>query len=196
MLMAVDLIANTFPLMNGKRAGGSRKAEYKLRKHRLEKLDSTISELPQCFEEWLNSLNGFSAMGIKLATLLEMVLEETPLLSVVLRYKEACEHLGTKCQQQEIRLQPEFKAACKKVGPRVSGLRNSIDSHAKSVSKYESAQNHYEAVSNADSASKQKLDQAELKFKNALQEFANEDTHLAKATAELDRLRVEVRTTL
>ena len=191
------MLTNALPLINGGHVGSSgqnnKKAEYKLRKHRLEKLDSTISELPLCFDEWLNSLNGYCSAGRKLASLLETVLEETPLLMTVSQYKEACEQLTEKCKRLEIHLQPEFVAACKKVGPCVSQLRNSISTHAKSSSKYESAQSQYENI-NSDSASKAKIDQAETKFKNALQDFVNQDRHLAEATDELDRLRVEVGT--
>ncbi len=193
--MAVEMLTSALPIMNGARMGhGNKKAEYKLRKHRLEKLDSTISELPVCFDEWLNSLNGYCTAGSKLASLLEAVLEETPLLMTVSQYKEACEQLNDKCKRMEIHLQPEFVSACKKVGPCISQLRSTIGTHAKSLSKYESAQSQYENI-NSDSASKAKIDQAETKFKNALQEFANQDKHLAEATSELDRLRVEVQCT-
>ena len=194
-MMAVDILTSALPLINGTRISGSgqtnKKADYKLRKHRLEKLDSTISELPSCFDEWLNSLNGYCSAGSKLASLLETVLEETPLLMTVCQYKEACELLKEKCKTLEVGLQPEFVAACKKVGPCVSQLRSSIASHAKSLNKYESAQTQYENI-NSESASKPKIDQAETKFKNALQDFVNQDKHLAEATDELDRLRVEV----
>ena len=189
------MLTSALPLVNGTRVSGTghqnKKAEYKLRKHRLEKLDSTISELPLCFDEWLNSLNGYCTAGKKLASLLETVLEETPLLMTVSQYKEACEQLTEKCKRLEMQLQPEFAAACKKVGPCVSQLRNSISTHAKSLSKYESAQSQYENIN--ESASKAKIDQAETKFKNALQDFVNHDRHLAEATDELDRLRVKVR---
>lgn len=191
-------ITNALPLINGARHSGgnggqpSKKAEYKLRKHRLEKLDSTISELPPCFDEWLNSLNGYCTTGTKLASLLETVLEDTPLLMTVSQYKEACEQVTEKCKRLEIHLQPEFVAACKKVGPCISQLRSSISTHAKAVTKYESAQSQYENI-NSDSASKVKLDQAETKFKNALQEFVKQDKHLAEASDELDKLRVEVK---
>ena len=91
----------------------------------------------------------------------------------------------------EIHLQPEFVTACKKVGPSISQLRSTMSTHSKSLTKYESAQTQYENI-NSDSASKAKIDQAETKFKNALQDFVNQDRSLVEATSELDRLRVEV----
>ena len=172
--------------------GSSKKAEHKWRKQRLEKLDSTISELPQCFEELLKSLNGYCSAGLRLSSLFGTVFEDTPLLLVAMRFKEASEQLEEKCKRLEIMLQPEFVSACKKIGPCVSHQRSCLDSHAKSLSKYESAQNALDALNSSPSTPKQKLEQAEVKFKDALSNFAKEDTNLAHATDELDKLRVEV----
>lgn len=188
--MAVELLPST---MNGKtREATSLKAEYKLRKHRLEKLDQAIAELPKCFDTTLGSLDSYCTSGRRLASLLEVVLEGSPLLMVALRYKDACEQLSEKCNRQEVLLQQEFVTACKKVGPSVSSLRSCLDAHAKLSLKYESAQNQLETVANTEAKSKAKVDQAELKFQNALKEFSNQDSLLAKTTNDLDNTRLNV----
>ena len=181
---------------NGRKSVGnsssSKKAEHKCRKQRLEKLDNTISELPQCFEDLLKSLNGYCSAGIRLATLLSTVFDGTPLLLVAMRFKEASEKLELKSKSLEILLQPEFVSACKKIGPCVSQQRSCLDSHAKAISRYESAQNALDSANSSPSGSRHKLEQAELKFNDALKEFATEDSNLARASDELDRLRVDV----
>lgn len=195
--MAVDLVASGFPLVNGSRTtdGGSEKnspkAEYKLRRHRFEKMDSSLTELPKCFDEWLVSLNNYCKTGCRLASLLETALDDTPLLMVVLRYKEACEHLLEKYAQQEI-LQQEFESACKKVGPSVSSLRNSLDVYAKLLTRYDSTQSHMEDIRRVDSNVTKKGDHSETKFKTAQQELLNQESQLTKAIDDLNSSRVKV----
>ena len=195
--MAVDLLTSGFPLVNGSRTTdgeseqNSPKAEYKLRRHRFEKMDSSLTELPKCFDEWLVSLNNYCKTGCRLASLLETALDDTPLLMVVLRYKEACQHLIEKYAQQEI-LQQEFETACKKVGPSVSSLRNSLDIYAKLLTRYDSVQNHMEDIRRVDSSITKKGDQSETKLKTALQELLNQETQLTKVTDDLNASRVKV----
>lgn len=197
--MSVEVLPGTFHSHNGRSGplasstSSSLKDEYKLHKYRLEKLDHSITDLPKCFDAWLNSLGTYCKSGAKLASVLEVVLDDTPLLGLILKHKEACEVLSEKCLKQELLLKPEFVAACKKVGPSVGSLRSDFDLHAKLLSKYESAQTQLENISNSDSKSKAKVEQADLKFKNALQEFSNQDSKLVKSINDLDNVRVEVR---
>ena len=170
----------------------SSEAEYKLQKHRLEKLDHSITELPKSFDEWLNSLSNYCKTGAMLASQLELVLEDTPLLIHILKYRETCELMADKCKKQEELLKPEFAAVCKKVGPTVGSLRSNFDLHAKLSSKYESAKTQLENISNSDSKSKAKVEQADMKYKNALQEFTEQDTQLSNAIKQFDTIRVEV----
>ena len=189
----MELFSSAIPLMNGRRIGSGssghtgKKGEHKIRKQKLDKLECSIAELPACFEDLLKSLNGYCHSGVKLANLFDTVFEDTPLLMVAMRYREACEQLNEKCKRLEILFQPELASACKKTSPCVGHLRSCLDAHSKALSRYESAQNSLESISNAENASRQKT-----KFQNSLKEFAQEDTNLARFSDELDRLRVEV----
>ena len=166
--------------------------ETRLQEHKLDKLDSALTDLPNSFDKWLSCLSSYCTAGLEIASLLEVVLDGSPLQSVAIQYKEACECLTEKCSSQEGVLQQEFATACTQIGPLVNYLRTCLSSRSKMAAKYKSTQAQLETVSNSDSRSKAKFDQAELKCENALKDLTEQDELLTNTSIELDSTKDKV----
>ena len=165
---------------------------HKAMRQRLERLESSLNAIPPAMEEAVEGLEAHCTTGIKLASLLETVLQDSPLLLLALRYKEACETLLDKTSRAGLALKGELVAPVKKLGPTVSRLRSHIDSHAKASSRHESCLRQLEGVMLSSSASRSKQEQVEAKFRSSAQEFALEDQQLSLAHTEFSQMRTEV----
>ena len=178
-------------------ASGSRKADagsksHKSMKQQLERLENTLSALPKALCEYMDNFSSFSETGVKLASLLETLFQETPILLVALRFREACETINDKCSKSGLLMKQEIVPPVKKVAPTLSKLRNQVETHAKVVSKHESYLKQLESLRASANPNRQKLEQVEHKFHQSAEDFAKEDSHLAEALNELYRTRVEV----
>ena len=152
-----------------------------------------MSAIPQTLNEYLDAFSAFCASGIKLASLLETLFQETPVLLVALRYREACERLSDKCNKSGLIIKQEVLPPVKKMAPSLSKLRSRLESHAKAVSKHESYSKQLESLQSSHNSNKQqKLDQLENKFHSSAEEFAKEDVQLAEALNDFYKMRVEV----
>jgi hypothetical protein len=188
--MAIEVL-NTRPLFNGA-LPEPKSGDHKLNKHRLEKLDRSLSEIPQYFDLLLNSLRTFCSAGSNLGLLLEAVLEDTPLISVAIKYKESCRLIEEKYTHQEDLLKPAFVSACKRLGTTISGLRNSYDHHAELLAKSESVKAQLKQLEHSDSASAAKLEQADLKYQSLLRDLTTQEVELNNSVHSLDTEREKV----
>ena len=165
---------------------------HKTMRQKLERLENTVSAIPQTLNEYLDSFNAYCVSGIKLASLLQTLFQETPVLLVALRYGEAYEQLHDKSSKSGVVVQQEIVAPIKRISPALSKLRSRLDSHSKALSKHESYLKQLEQLQLSQNPNKQKLEQVENKFHSSAEEFAKEDALLAEALNELHKLRVEV----
>jgi len=162
----------------------------------LERLESTVSALPPTLSEYLDAFNSFCLSGVKLASLLETLFQESPILLVALRFREACELLSDKCNKTGVMLKQDIVGPVKKLAPSLSKLRSRVDTHAKAASKHESYLKQLESLKLSLNPNRQKLEQVEQKFHASAEDFAKEDSKLAEALNELHKMRVEVSTSL
>lgn len=165
---------------------------HKNMRHKLERLETTVSAVPQSLGEYLDAFNSYCISGIKLASLLETLFQETPIWLVSLRFRESCEQMSEKCNKSGVLLRQEIVGPVKKIAPALSKLRSHLDNHAKAASKHESYLKQLEQLKSSGNPNKQKLEQVEHKFHTSAEEFAKEDSQLAEALNELQQLRVEV----
>ena len=166
---------------------------HKAMRQNLDRMDSTVTAIPQTLGEYMDAFSAFCLSGVKLASLLETVLQDTPILLVALRFREACEQMNDKCGKSSVMLKGEVvPPVTKKLAPSLSQLRSRLDSHAKALSKHESYARQLENLSGAQNPSKQKLEQVENKFRASAKDFAKEDSQLAEALNEVHKMRVEV----
>ena len=177
--------------------GGGRKADagsksHKSMKQKLERLENTLSALPKALCEYMDTFSSFSETGVKLASLLETLFQETPILLIALRFREACETINDKCSKSGLFMKQEIVPPVKKVAPTLSKLRSQVESHAKVVAKHESYLKQLENMKASANPNRQKLEQVEHKFHQSAEDFAKEDSKLAEALNELYRTRVEV----
>ena len=165
---------------------------HKTMRQKLERMESTVSALPQALSEYLDSFNSYCLSGIKLASLLETLFQETPILLVALRFREACEQLSDKCNKSGVLQKQEIVGPVKRLAPALSKLRSQVESHAKTISKHESYLKQLEQLRSAQHPKKEKIEHVETKFHASAEDFAKEDSQLAEALNELHQLRVEV----
>ena len=154
-------------------------------RHMLERLESTVSALPPTLSEYLDAFNSFCLSGVKLASLLETLFQESPILLVALRFREACELLSDKCNKTGVMLKQDIVGPVKKLAPSLSKLRSRVDTHAKAASKHESYLKQLESLKLSLNPNRQKLEQVEQKFHASAEDFAKEDSKLAEALNEL-----------
>lgn len=173
-------------------SGARREPSHKAMRQRLERLESSLNAVPQAMEECLDGLEAHCTAGVKLASLMETVFQDSPLLLLALRYKEACEQLLDKSSRSGLTMKQEVVVPLKRLGPALSRLRTHIDSHAKASAKHESHLRQLEGVTLSGSASRSKVESVEGRFRASAQEFAEEDQQLAEALRELQQLRTEV----
>ena len=174
----------------GTSPGGS---SHKSVKQNLDRLDSTVSAIPQTLGEYMDTFNSFCLSGMKLASLLETLFQDTPVLVVALRFREACEQMKEKCGKSTVVIKGEMvPPLTKQLSSSLSNLRSRLDSHAKALSKHESYRKQLETLSCAQAPNKQKLEQVENKFQTSAKDFAKEDVQLAEALNDVHRMRVEV----
>ena len=153
-------------------------------------MENTVTAIPQTLGEYIDAFNSFCLSGIKFASLLETLFQDTPILIIALRFREACEQLNDKFSKSTLLLKGDVvSSVTKKLAPSLSRLRNRIDSHAKALSKHES---HAKQLEGAQNLNKQKLDQVESKFQASAKEYSQEDSLLAEARNEVYKIRVEV----
>jgi len=162
-------------------------------KQSLDRMDNTVTAIPRTLTEYMDSFNTFCLSGIKLASLFETVFNDTPILLVALRFREACELMHDKCDKSTMMQKGEVIQPMTKLAPSLSQLRSRIDGHAKAHSRHESYAKQLESLSSAQSPNKQKLEQVEAKFQASAKDFAKEDSLLAEAMNEAQKMRVEVR---
>ena len=156
-------------------------------------MENTVNAIPPTLNEYMDFFNSFCISGMKLASLLETLFQDTPILLVALRFREACEQMSDKCDKSSLMLKGEIVPSVKKkLAPSLSQLRSHIDSHAKALSKHENYGKQLESLSSAQSPNKQKLEQVEMKFQTSAKDFAKEDAQLAEAINEEQKTRVEV----
>ena len=156
-------------------------------------MDSTVTAIPQTLTEYMDAFNSFCLTGIKFASLLETVFQDTPILLMALRFREACEQMNDKCSKSTLILKNEVVPPVKrKLAPSLSQLRNRLESHAKALSKHESYARQLENLSSMQNPNKQKMEQVEGKFQTSAKDFAKEDSQLAEALNEVQKMRVEV----
>lgn len=132
---------------------------HKTLKQKLDRLDSTVTALPQAFCEYIDTFGAFCLAGIKLASLLETVFQETPILLLALRFREACEHLGDKCSKSSLFVKQEVIPPVKKFGPVLSMIRNRVETHAKVLGKHEMYFKQLESMKMSQNLSKTRVDQ-------------------------------------
>ena len=167
-------------------------ASHKTMKQKLDRLESTLSALPQVLSEYIDAFNTYCLYGIKLASLLETLFQETPILLVALRFREACEQLSDKSNKTGVLQKQEIVGPVKKMAPALSKLRSRVESHGKIIAKHESYRKQLEQIKLSHHPKKEKLEHIENKFHTSAEEFAREDAQLAEALNELHQLRVEV----
>ncbi len=162
---------------------------HKAMKQNLDRLESTVSAVPQALGEYVDAFNSYCLCGVKLASLLETLFQETPILLVALRFREACEQLGDKCTKMGVLQKQEVVGPVKRIAPALSKLRGRVESHGKVITKHESYFKQLEQLKDTHHPKKEKL---ESKFHASAEEFAREDAQLAEALNDLHQLRVEV----
>lgn len=166
---------------------------HKTMRQKLDRLENTVTAIPHTLGEYMDSFNSFCLSGIKFASLLETLFQETPIVLVALRFREACEQMNDKCGKSALMLKGEVvPPVTKKLAPALSQLRSRVDSHAKALSKQESYTKQLDSLNTAQSPNKQKLEQMEAKLQASLKDFSKEDSQLAEAMNEVQKMRVEV----
>ena len=160
----------------------------------MERLENTVSAIPQGMNEFIESLNQCGLSGIKVACLLETLFQDTPMAMLALRFRDGCELFSDKCNKSGTLITQEISGPVKKIAPSLSRLRSRLESHSKALSKYESCENQLEQLKAQQTPNKQKIEQVEAKLNGAMEEFAKEDQQLARALDDLNQLRIEVRT--
>lgn len=178
------------------RLGGPQQANnsHKTMKQNLERMDHTVNAIPQTLGGYMDAFNAFCQSGVKLASLMETVLQDTPTLLLALRFREVCEQMNDKCKKSAMMLKGEVvPPVTTKLAPSLAHLRKRLESHAKAASKHEHYATQLESLGSAQNPSKQKLDQVESKFQAAANDFAREDSKLVEALNEVHKMRVEVR---
>ena len=171
----------------------SARTSHKSMRQNLDRMESTVTAIPQALGEYLECFNSFCISGIKLSSLLETMFQDTSVLLVALRFREACEQLNDKCVKSTLVLEGEIvPPVTKKLAPSLSKLRSRIDDHAKAQSKHESHVKQLENLKLSQNPNKQKLEQLEAKFQASATDFAKEDTNLVEARNEVQKMRVEV----
>ena len=168
-------------------------SDYNRSNAHLKVSNDAISQLPRVFDSLLSSLSTFCQSGQELASLLGIVLEDTPLATVANTYHDTCEEISLKCTQQESLLRQQITASCQKMGPLVSSLRSSIDQYSRSGKKYEALKSQYESLSMDSKTSQAKVEQLQLKFESSRNEFNHSLAQLSKTTDELDSAKMNVR---
>ena len=171
----------------------SSSSSHKSMRQNLDRMESTVTAIPQALIEYMDYFNSFCLSGIKFASLLETMFQDTPVLLLALRFREACEQLNDKCNRSSMMLQGEVvPPITKKLAPSLSRLRNRVDGHAKALAKHESYFKQLENLSSSQNPNKQKLEQVEAKFKASATDFAKEDALLVEARNDVQKIRVEV----
>ncbi len=135
---------------------------HKTLKQRVDRLDSTVTALPLAFTEYLEAFGSFCLAGIKLASLLETFFQDTPVLTIALRFREACELLGDKCSKSSLFLKQELVPPVKRFGPTLGVLRNRVETHAKVLSKHESYLKQLECLKSSQNPSRSKVEQVSV----------------------------------
>ena len=186
----MDIGSRKSPTMS--RKGDASSNSHKSMKQKLERLENTLSALPKALCEYMDTFSSLSETGVKLASLLETLFQETPILLIALRFREACETINDKCSKSGLFLKQEIVPPFKKMAPTLSKLRSQVESHAKVVSKHESYLKQLENLKASQNPNRQKLEQVEHKFHQSAEDFAKEDSHLAEALNDLYKTRVEV----
>ncbi len=139
---------------------------HKTLKQRVDRLDSTVTALPLAFTEYLEAFGSFCLAGIKLASLLETFFQDTPVLTIALRFREACELLGDKCSKSSLFLKQELVPPVKRFGPTLGVLRNRVETHAKVLSKHESYLKQLECLKSSQNPSRSKVEQVRIYLRN------------------------------
>lgn len=166
---------------------------HKSMRQNLDRMESTVTAIPQALGEYMDCFNSFCLSGIKFSSLLETMFQDTPVLLVALRFREACEQLNDKCIKSTMMLKGEIvPPITKKLAPSLSKLRSRVDGHAKALSKHESHVKQMENLNSSQTPNKQKLEQLEAKFEASATDFAKEDANLVEARNEVQKIRVEV----
>ncbi|XP_064399023.1 uncharacterized protein LOC135345540 isoform X2 [Halichondria panicea] len=165
---------------------------HKTLKQRVDRLDSTVTALPLAFTEYLEAFGSFCLAGIKLASLLETFFQDTPVLTIALRFREACELLGDKCSKSSLFLKQELVPPVRRFGPTLGVLRSRVETHAKVLSKHESYLKQLECLKSSQNPNRTKVEQVEEKFQNSALDFAKEDSKLAESLNEVSTMRIEV----
>ena len=132
---------------------------HKTLKHKLDRLESTVTALPQAFCEYVDAFGSFCLAGIKLASLLETVFQDTPVLLLALRFREGCELVGDKCSKSSLFIKQEVVPPVKKFGPALGVLRNRVETHARVLAKHESYLKQLESLKMAQNPSRMKVEQ-------------------------------------
>lgn len=167
---------------------------HKTMRQNLDRMDSSVIAIPQTLGEYMDTFNAFCQSGIKLASLVETVLQDTPTVLLALRFREVCEQMNDKCKKSAMMLRGEVvPPVTTKLAPALSQLKRRLETHAKALSKQESYAVQLENLSSAQNPSKQKVEQIESKFRVSMQDFAKEDSQLAETLNEVHKMRVEVR---
>lgn len=162
------------------------KQDVKLKEVRMAELDTSLTQLPKSFDDWLSSMKAFSTAGKNIASLLESILDQTPLQQITSKYKRACDDMHDTCTNQETILTQDFTTSCQQIGPMVSALRSSLLVRDKMESKFVLAQDRLTSVSSCDSKSKAKHDQAELRCENTLRELNEQEKLVTKSSEHLE----------
>lgn len=173
-------------------SNSSGRLDHKAMRQRLERLENSLNAVPQAVEEATDGLMAYCMAGVKLASLLETVFQDSPLLLLALRYKEACETVVDKSSRASITMKGEVTVPVKRLGPALGRMRSQIESHSKATSRHENLLRQLEGVTRSPSASRSKVEQIEGKFKASAQDFVQEDQQLHQAMQELTQLRTEV----
>ena len=178
----------------GRHTGSSSSSSsHKGMRQNLDRMESTVTAIPHALIEYMDNFNSFCLSGIKFASLLETMFQDTPVLLLALRFREACEQLNDKCVKSSMMLQGEVvPPITKKLAPSLGKLRSRVDSHAKALSKHESYVKQLEQLSSSQNPNKQKMEQVEVKFKASATDFSKEDALLAEARNDVQKIRVEV----
>ena len=167
---------------------------HKNLQQRLDRLENTVSAIPQSMNEFVEGLNQSGLSGIKVACLLETLFQDTPMSMLALRFRDGCEQFSDKCNKSGTFITQEISGPVKKIGPSFSKLRSRLESHSKALVKYEAYEGQLEQLKSQQAPNKQKIEQVEAKLSVAMEDYAREDKQLARALDDLNRLRSEVRT--
>lgn len=178
--------------MDGSNGTRRDSTSHKGMRQRLERVESSLNAVPRAMEEAMEGVEAHCTAGIKLASLMETILQDSPLQLLALRYKEACETLLDKTSRASLALKGDLVTPMKRLGPSVSRLRSHIDSHAKAFSRHEASLKQLEVITLSSSTSRSKQEQVEAKFQSAAKDFSQEDRQLILATTEFSQMRTEV----